>query len=406
LIALFSSAQSQALNWTIISRDLATIIGGVSFVTENTGWVSGAANGLGPVIFYTSDGGATWTNQNTAEDSLAFLAIAVEPTSLNGICSGLGIIGLASGSAFTTNGQNWTVSKTSTYVAAFQSVGVASTGDTWQVGTWAPDGNGMLVSTDSGATDSRINWPLVAEARYGSFPDDNLQTAFIAGGDFPDTNLDIPDNYHLHRFNHKIAFVISKNGKDVQMISSKYLKAAKKNKDEAAARPPPPPPPPTIQWAAAAAKTSDGGQTWTTLINQTWYDPAYGYYFNQISFVDDNNGWIVGQGQYADGSSFGQVIYTSNGGQNWTTQLNITNAEFTAIQMVNATTGWAAGGIYPPKGAFEATFWFTNDGGNTWTATGGTIKDFATLSISVVGNVVYAVGAAEAGYSSVAKFSF
>jgi len=74
--------------------------------------------------------------------------------------------------------------------------------------------------------------------------------------------------------------------------------------------------------------------------------------------------------------------------------------------MVNATTGWVAGGVYPPKGAFQGTFWFTNNGGNTWTPTGGILRDFDSLSISVVGNVVYAVGVSEAGFSSVAKFSF
>jgi len=333
------------------------------------------------------------------------LAIAVD-SEYNGISSGLGIVGLASGTAYTTDGQNWNTSKTNTYVAAFQSVGVARESETWQVGTWAPNGNGMLTSTDSGATDSKANWPLSAEARYGSFPDGNLQTAFIAGGDFPDTSsaFDVPKDHYLFLYKHNLGLVFNDKLKTYKFAQPKYRNVQPKKAVKGAAAPPPPPVIPS--WAAAAASTSDGGQTWTTLINDSWISPDEGYYFNQVSFTDDSNGWIVGQGQWSNGSSFGQIINTNNGGSNWTVQLTVPNGELTAIQMTSPTAGWAAGGVFPASGhgPFEGIFWQTTDG-QTWVPVGGSLKDFMALSISVAGNVVYAVGVNEAGFSSVAKYN-
>jgi len=401
LLITFTCAFGQ---WAITNRDLATILGGVSFISEDEGWVSGAGNGIGPVIFYTNNGGLNWTQQNTQFDTLAFLAIAVNDQ-LNGISSGLGIVGLASGSAYTTDGQNWNTSKTNTYVAAFQSVGVAAESETWQVGTWAPgEGNGMLTSTDYGATDNKINWPLAAEARYGCFPDGNLETAFIAGGDFPDTSnlFEVPEDHYLFLYKHNLGLAFNEKTKAYKFLHPKYPTISSKNIRKEAA----PPPPVTPQWWAAAASTSDGGQTWTTLINDTWFTPDQGYYFNQISFTDDQNGWIVGQGQTSNGTSFGNIFNTNDGGSTWTVQLNVPNGELTAIQMTSPTTGWAAGGVFPASGhgPFEGIFWQTTDG-QTWNPVGGSLKDYMALSISIAGDVVYAVGVNEAGFSSVAKYT-
>jgi photosystem II stability/assembly factor-like uncharacterized protein len=407
----FSCALGQG-NWTIIGRDLATILGGVSFISETEGWLSGAANGYGPVILYTNNSGLNWTQQNTQLDTLAFLAIEVNED-YNGIASGLGIVGLASGSAYTTDGHNWNTSKTNTYVAAFQSVGVAAENQTWQVGTWAPgDGNGFLTSTDNGLTDNKTNWATNALARYGSFPAGNLATAFLSGGDFPDTsaNYDVPAGHSLYHIRHNLALAFSEE-KTYKFIRPKYSgaqKAVKVNVNSRfAPRPPTPPPPPTVQWWAAVQSTFDQGTTWNTLFNQTSIDPLAGLYFNQISFTDNNNGWVVGQGQYDNGTSYGVIYSTTNGGQNWTDQLYVLNGEITDIEMTSATDGWAAGGVFPAngKGAFEGQFWQTTDGGNTWTPTGGDLKDFMALSISVAGDVVYAVGVNNLGLSSVAKYT-
>jgi len=282
-------------------------------------------------------------------------------------------------------------------------VGVAAPSETWRVGTWAPGaGNGILSSTDSGATDTKVNWPLEAEARYGSFPDGNLETAFLSGGDFPSTEIEVPPHYSVVPITHKKSFVFSHDKKAFRVIRHKKAipRKAAFNKEA------PPPPPVTPSWWAAFSKTFDGGKTWTTLINQTWLSANEGYYFNQISFVGDNNGWIVGQGQYENGTSFGQIIATTNGGTNWTTQLNLVNGEFMAIQMTSATTGWVAGGYTPNGRGFpEAVFYYTSDG-QTWTQTGGTLKDFDVIDMSVGVNSVYAVGASELGICNVAKFSF
>ena len=54
------AACATAADWSIVSKDLLTTELGIGFRSENEGFVAGDANGAGPEIFHTTDGGVTW----------------------------------------------------------------------------------------------------------------------------------------------------------------------------------------------------------------------------------------------------------------------------------------------------------------------------------------------------------
>ena len=52
-------------------------------------------------------------------------------------------------------------------------------------------------------------------------------------------------------------------------------------------------------------------------------------------FVDENTGWAVGL--------YGSILYTTNGGANWTEQASVNSGELTSIYFNDANHGWAVG---------------------------------------------------------------
>ena len=72
--------------------------------------------------------------------------------------------------------------------------------------------------------------------------------------------------------------------------------------------------------------------------------------FNDVAFVDENIGWVVGFG--------GRVLHTSDGGMTWAEQTSKTSAALSGITFADANSGWTVGG--------KGTVIHTEDGGNTW----------------------------------------
>ena len=63
--------------WTMRSLNVGTIATGVSFVSNDVGYLPVCINGVGSEIQKTTDGGVTWTDDETAEPfSLLLLDIA------------------------------------------------------------------------------------------------------------------------------------------------------------------------------------------------------------------------------------------------------------------------------------------------------------------------------------------
>lgn len=131
-------------------------------------------------------------------------------------------------------------------------------------------------------------------------------------------------------------------------------------------------------------KTTDGGNTWTTQAVPGSFD------FNDVDFVDAQNGWLAGPGVIlktsnggnswqnvspntffsAGGIHFinsqegwfcgtiGSIMHTTDGGTTWTSQTSNTNNELRDIKFFNNLSGWACG--------VSGTIVKTSDGGNTW----------------------------------------
>jgi len=364
--------------WSVVGNHLATILMGVSFTSDTTGWVAGAANGAGPVILYTSNGGSSWVNQNHASDALAFMSLDMYSSTV-GLASGLGV-GKLIGSAYTTNGKNWSESTNKHLDQEIQSVGFTSATDAWQVGTWGKvgdlKGDGVLMSSDGGNTFKPHDWDQISYARYGSFVDS--ETGFVAGGQFPSNN-----DSQRHLTQH-----LSIDGGILDVHPVKHHEGAVND-----------------TYAAVIAYTKTGGKTWSELYSNKGTAKT-GFYFNGINFVSATQGWVVGEGINATNDTPYSFIWgTTDAGSTWTQQFYAEHTSLIQITMLSPTFGWACGGQYVGSlKDMKGTFYVTTDG-KTWTESGA-IRDTYQLNIDVVDqNTAYSVGLTILGVCSVYKYS-
>jgi len=84
-------------------------------------------------------------------------------------------------------------------------------------------------------------------------------------------------------------------------------------------------------------------------------------HLNDVFFVDNQTGWVVGAG--------GVILHTTDGGTTWTPQSSGTTNAMRAVFFLDANTGWALG-----KDIFNVLL-KTTDGGATW-------SDITSSSIS------------------------
>jgi photosystem II stability/assembly factor-like uncharacterized protein len=106
-------------------------------------------------------------------------------------------------------------------------------------------------------------------------------------------------------------------------------------------------------------KTTNGGNNWITK-----YTGANNEYFQKISFINSNTGWVL-----ASSSSSGINVYkTINSGSNWTIQNIIPSSNYITsnyIKFIDENTGWACVSYY--SGTTQNKLFKTTNGGNNWT---------------------------------------
>jgi len=73
----------------------------------------------------------------------------------------------------------------------------------------------------------------------------------------------------------------------------------------------------------------DGGLTWNKKLGDTIQ------FLNDITFIDSNNGWAVGDS--------GTILHTSDGGNNWEFQESGTIADLNSVYFVDENYGWICG---------------------------------------------------------------
>ena len=96
-------------------------------------------------------------------------------------------------------------------------------------------------------------------------------------------------------------------------------------------------------------KTTNGGDTWSTI------PLGFAALTNQIFFYNDSYGWIIGNG--------GKILSSQDGGNTWIEQLQLQDSQLFSTFFVNETKGWAVGHNYNSS---KGIIMFTSDGGVNW----------------------------------------
>jgi len=401
LLLLASSCYAQNRTWEVIAKNLETIIIGISFVNETTGWVPGDQNGVGALFLKSSDGGATWKPVKHEGHVIIPMGIAMDNlddgTSI-GVISGLGMGANFTSMLYTPDGETfYSPNPNPNALGESQDAKVIHGLD----GAFALPGqytnfkaenfNGVTISYDGGRTwentDVGYSVPWV---RYGHFP--SPTTWYVSAGVWPS----------LMEWDHDPECrVLSRHirihkTKGVQFRRFLGLEETPVNPAGRRLHQ-------TSGYLAAISKTTDAGKTWTTVYNGT------GFYFNDIDCPTTTDCWAVGESESDSPTPGVRILHTGDGGQTWDVQLYVDNPNYSLMEigMVNATEGWALGGEFTR--IITGHFWHTSDGGKTWNLEqtvndeyGSAVSFVPTSSSDYLG---WATAFTTAGQSSVLKYS-
>lgn len=331
------------------------IIYGMSFKDANTGFVCGyqISSGLAG-LFKTTDGGQTWQLKHEGStNSVLYLS----PTKLIAD-NGYDVIGSVDG------GERWfTLSTVSTGIQDIAKldestlVGVSEAGDIWRStdagSTWSerrvgqgdlPDTwrvyffdnlNGQVAGPNwiLGTTDGGLTWTQESQGigadwnGIAAFSDSRVYLAGFHG------YVQMTNDSGLH-WNTQILdppiFGRDTSFSDIAVTgpSSAYAVG---------------------HWGSMF-KTLDSGATWINLSNSV--NPSY--YANAVSFMDANNGWVVGWDYNSSAPSY--LRRTHDGGFTW--QPSITDVTGIDVDFIGQT-GYVLSPTQP--------LWKTTDDGATWT---------------------------------------
>jgi len=215
------------------------------------------------------------------------------------------------------------------------------------------DDRGVSFSVDNGFTWRRSNAPcrpFPIQCRYGSFV--NQQTWYVSGGNFP-RNLDTTAENVTYHSEH---FAYSTERSKVRVYHGLFKSQAPSLND----------------YTAYVWKTSDGGQTWSTVFSAI----EQGYYMNGMDCSSNTRCWAAG-----DGRPFGSLIVaTRDGGASWSRQLVLPpGTSMSSLVMLDDNEGWACGANLNTG---QATFYRTLNG-QTWTLH-SSVPGFSCSSLNFV----------------------
>jgi photosystem II stability/assembly factor-like uncharacterized protein len=327
--------------WHVVAKDLLTTELCVAFESDTKGWVAGDANGVGPVILGTENGGKNWTKAEAkfGVDALLLACAAAEKTIV--ISSIFGeLYSNDDGKSFRPaygGGMSQSVRYFGKNGDGGHKFGCA--------GSYTNGKQGVSVSTNSGKAFTHFLAPdLVTDARYAAFPSDNVW--YIAAGQFP-----------------------SNTGRKTEF---KHANGSYRLGDFGGAD--------TAGYAAQIVKTEDGGKTWKSLFLENGT-----FYANGIDCINETHCCFAGEA--SDSSAPGARIYCTTDGTNFkrnffaggTSQQGWSLLD---IRFADDKLGWAVGGSLNPI-APRAWFVETTDGGQTWDATKHELNGFYALGLDV-----------------------
>lgn len=333
LVVLFGCQAKAQGDWTLQETMGTSPIEKIQFVNANKGW---AVSGAG--IFYTLDGGSTWSSQS-AQGGYG-LCMVNETTGY--VCGSSGKIRKT-----TDGGTNW-IDQNSGTTSSFKKIHFVDVNNGWAV---TFDG-GIYHTSDGGATWTQQN-PGVTTFLWDVFATD-ANKCWVVGN----------SGTILHTSDGGTAWVSQANPLSAgEAADGLYFING------------------TTGWVVSKSgsilKTVNGGTTWVSQ-NSTTTKMLF-----SVLFLDASQGWISGQ--------FGTILKTTDGGSSWH-QLNFGNDNYYGLYFISQNQGWigdsygkifvtyTGGGTVginesndnnmltvfsPGKGAIQVTYTGTNSGEKT-----------------------------------------
>lgn len=354
LVCLFASVSLVGLS--AVGHPLASpswqvsqsLLLGVAFADESTGYLVGGDNGVGNNALVTTDAGDTFTSVSISQPAALFLSAIAAQNATSACLTGINL--LAPASQYTLDGvQFHNASQASVLEQGTQDIQrvvgepeMYVTTGTWQIaGQPANNTNGIAISRDNGQSFewTYIQTPSKPWARYGAFP--SPQVGFVSSGSFPNNNEeelvqgDIRLNHHLS---------VRKGGKthSPRVVFNKPSPQSGASADDDG-------------YLGSIQRSTDGFVTWTTVLtNDTMY-------YNQISCPSTQICYIVGMSP-----TIAVVLKTVDGGDSWQEVFVIPNGvSLSAVQAISEKEVFIGGGITEQSGSI-GYFYHTVDGGSTW----------------------------------------
>jgi len=345
--------------WKIVTLNFATIAIDVAFVSPNEGICAIGDNGSGSTVQATANGGQNW-HSVPGPMSLMYLGAAAQNDSMGGRSA---VVAGALDTQYSHIAKGWNFSLAD---VGLSSQNVDDFGDGMSygvVGSTLSGGQGAAVSTDYGQKFKFFNVSILQTiARYGAFP--SSTTWYISAGQWPgEATVDEPDSPIVTRkISKRLHYHFNKE-------SQKYSHSFHTGEGNT--------PQNNYEWQAQIVKTTNGGQTWTTM----FYNHSH-YYFNQIACGTENN--CVAAAESDSQTSAGVWLFTTaNGGTTWTTSMYMAGDAYSviAVEFVSETEVWAGGAELGQIGPKFAYLWHSTDSGNTWTLD-STIKGVYPMALS------------------------
>jgi photosystem II stability/assembly factor-like uncharacterized protein len=284
-------------------------------------------------IYYSSDGGESWTLQYSGMDLSIFLLGIDMLNPSQGFISGSYMIFMPDAEgcgAMTTNGGAvWDPVEPPflSLVANYLTVTAVSEQEAHMVGSWSFDNLTGLYSTyDGGSSWETHTAPASHALRYLSVQGNEF---WATGGTWPEEEGLSGQEPSLSRFH-------------------EYVPGQPRSEG---GRP--------GQYEASIWYSPDGGSNWTEQFSSTGIG-----YMNGIVMVDSDFGLAVGAGDFTS-----QIYRSTNGGDTWT-RIHFPSEDehiLVELRMVSETEGWAVGyNPNGPEGQPGSSILGTSDGGLTW----------------------------------------
>lgn len=373
-------ASTVVSDWSIIASDVGTIATGVAFTDANTGYLPVSQNGAGTSVQKSTDGGKTWNEVATEPFALLLLDVAAFGNSV-------AVIGALSLQYSINGGLTYNTSLGPLGAGqCIRTIGVeGSEAGYAAVGQWGliNENNGPAVSFDLGITYSAFNvTSMVADARYGAFPDKN--TWFLTAGDWPGEGADDDPapcddppcgtrrrtsgwKVDAANYNSKVvpgSKLAKVQGARIHVLEEPsgklYWATVKQDKVMQANYAPGAP---ITGYEAQLAKSADSGKSWSIV-----YSNMGEFYFNGIECTSDTQCCAVAEFSNNATSGGSYVWCTQDGGNTWNDTFYDTdpNSSLVDIAAVGPNEYWAVGGEMGLVGFKNPSFYHTVDGGVTW----------------------------------------